>query len=294
MARWCAHAADRAVAQRHRRRRRGAVAVLSRHRPRAHHPRRHRHRVARGGGRHRPAARRRRIAAPHLRGRGGAAPRETQYFEMLGSRAIYHDGWKATTDHVGRQLSVETEMVAGQPDFEADRWALYDLHADASESFDRSAETSRPSRTDGRPVGGRGRCEPGASPRRQLPVAGDGRSSRAHGVCGLAPRSCPEAGRSTRMCSRRWVAASASSPRCRSTRATTTASSAALGDWSNGWALFVDDGRPTFAVNRFGELTTVRSPKTPSEGARTITVDYRRGRGRRWAGATVGRWRADG
>ena len=43
------------------------------------------------------------------------APRRTQYFEMLGSRAIYHDGWKATTDHVGPQLSVERRARPRQP-----------------------------------------------------------------------------------------------------------------------------------------------------------------------------------
>jgi arylsulfatase len=29
--------------------------------------------------------------------------RTTQYYEMWGSRAIYHDGWKAVTDHVNQQ-----------------------------------------------------------------------------------------------------------------------------------------------------------------------------------------------
>jgi arylsulfatase len=51
---------------------------------------------------------------------------------------------------------------------------------------------------------------------------------------------------------------------------------AALGDWSNGWALFVEDGRPTFAINLFGDLATVRSSSVAAEGARTITVTYRR------------------
>jgi ribonuclease I len=34
-------------------------------------------------------------------------PRTTQYFEMLGSRALWHDGWKVTTDHVGQQLTAD-------------------------------------------------------------------------------------------------------------------------------------------------------------------------------------------
>src|SRR5690606_10860895 len=66
-------------------------------------------------------------------------PRSTQYFEMLGSRAIYHDGWKATTDHVGNQLSIERELVTGSHDFDDDHWALFDLRNDFSESTDLAA-----------------------------------------------------------------------------------------------------------------------------------------------------------
>ncbi|MEZ5134247.1 MAG: hypothetical protein R2699_04120 [Acidimicrobiales bacterium] len=47
--------------------------------------------------------------------------------DALGSRAIYHDGWKATTDHVGAQLDVEVELLEGSRDFAADHWALFDL-----------------------------------------------------------------------------------------------------------------------------------------------------------------------
>src|SRR6185295_18031931 len=62
--------------------------------------------------------------------------RQTQYFEMLGSRAIYHDGWKATTDHIGKQLTVEQEALEGSLDFAEDHWALFDLTTDFSESTD--------------------------------------------------------------------------------------------------------------------------------------------------------------
>lgn len=68
------------------------------------------------------------------------SPRRTQYFEMLGSRAIYHDGWKATTDHVGNQLEVERRLVAGSHDFDTDHWALFCLDEDFSEAHDRSAD----------------------------------------------------------------------------------------------------------------------------------------------------------
>ena len=62
--------------------------------------------------------------------------RRTQYFEMLGSRAIYHEGWKATTDHVGSMLEAERELMEGSDDFASDRWSLYNLEEDFSEAND--------------------------------------------------------------------------------------------------------------------------------------------------------------
>ena len=67
----------------------------------------------------------------------GDAPevRASQYFEMLGSRSIYLDGWKATTDHVSKGVSDE-RFLEGSRDLEEDRWSLYDLTADFSEAVD--------------------------------------------------------------------------------------------------------------------------------------------------------------
>jgi arylsulfatase A-like enzyme len=67
------------------------------------------------------------------------APRHTQYFEMHGSRAIYHQGWKATTDYVS-PLFGERDRIPGSHDFATDRWALFDLESDFAEAVDRSAE----------------------------------------------------------------------------------------------------------------------------------------------------------
>jgi arylsulfatase A-like enzyme len=54
------------------------------------------------------------------------SPRRTQYFEMHGSRGIYHDGWKATTNYVS-PLFGERQHVSGSQDFDDDRWDLFDL-----------------------------------------------------------------------------------------------------------------------------------------------------------------------
>jgi arylsulfatase A-like enzyme len=64
------------------------------------------------------------------------SPRNTQYFEMMGSRAIYHDGWKATTDHVDSPYRAERERVHGSPEFESDKWSLFCLESDFSEAHD--------------------------------------------------------------------------------------------------------------------------------------------------------------
>lgn len=53
--------------------------------------------------------------------------RKTQYFEMYGHRGIYSDGWKAVTFH-----------VKGTP-FESDRWELYNITDDFSETRDLAA-----------------------------------------------------------------------------------------------------------------------------------------------------------
>jgi arylsulfatase A-like enzyme len=63
------------------------------------------------------------------------SPRDTQYFEMSGSRAIYHDGWKATTDHVPAEHRL---LVAGSHSYDNDRWLLFRLDDDFTEAHDRS------------------------------------------------------------------------------------------------------------------------------------------------------------
>ncbi len=52
------------------------------------------------------------------------SPRDTQFFELWGSRGIYHKGWKAIAFHIPGS------------DFETDRWELYNVDADFTESVD--------------------------------------------------------------------------------------------------------------------------------------------------------------
>ncbi|HXJ23154.1 MAG TPA: arylsulfatase [Polyangia bacterium] len=60
--------------------------------------------------------------------------RPTQYFEMFGNRAIYHDGWVAACRH-GR-----LPWEAGSSSFDDDTWELYNIEEDFSEYKDLAAQ----------------------------------------------------------------------------------------------------------------------------------------------------------
>jgi arylsulfatase A-like enzyme len=63
----------------------------------------------------------------------GAVPtaKETGFFVMLGSRAIWHKGWKAVSVH---------PTIAGWSNYERDRWELYNTDEDRTEMHDLAAE----------------------------------------------------------------------------------------------------------------------------------------------------------
>ncbi len=56
----------------------------------------------------------------------------TQFYTMLGTRGIWHEGWFANTVHAA--------SPAGWSNFNADRWELYHIEADRSQYYDLAAE----------------------------------------------------------------------------------------------------------------------------------------------------------
>ena len=56
---------------------------------------------------------------------------KTQFYSMLGSRSIWHEGWKAVTTH---------PTLSGWSDFNSDEWELYHTDVDRSELHDLAAE----------------------------------------------------------------------------------------------------------------------------------------------------------
>jgi arylsulfatase len=63
--------------------------------------------------------------------------RTTQYFEMLGNRGIYHDGWLASTTPPHAPWQMEVAEPVGPGDFQ---WELYNLDSDFSQSQDLAAK----------------------------------------------------------------------------------------------------------------------------------------------------------
>jgi arylsulfatase A-like enzyme len=64
-----------------------------------------------------------------------AERRETQYFEMIGNRGIYHQGWTAVTRHRTPWI-----MTGSAPPFDDDVWELYDTTKDWSQARDLSKD----------------------------------------------------------------------------------------------------------------------------------------------------------
>ena len=61
-----------------------------------------------------------------------ATGKDTQFYTMLGTRGIWHNGWFANTVHAA--------TPAGWSHFDKDRWELYHIEADRSQCHDLAAE----------------------------------------------------------------------------------------------------------------------------------------------------------
>jgi arylsulfatase A-like enzyme len=203
------------------------------------------------------------------------SPRSTQYFELLGSRAIYHDGWKATTDHVGQQITVERDRLEGSHTFADDRWHLFDLENDFAETTDlagaepeRLAELERlwwheAGRNQVLPlddtfIGRAIAMEPPPYPPRRrgvyrpggVGVAEDLLPAMGGGFDLTVDLVVPEGGGSGVLC--------------------------ALGDWHNGWAVYLLDGRPVVALSLFGAASRAEAPAPLRPGSHAVRLNYER------------------
>jgi arylsulfatase len=206
------------------------------------------------------------------------SPRDTQYFEMLGSRAIYRRGWKATTDHIGAQMSVERERIPGSHDFAADTWSLFNIDDDFSEAVDVAAEHpdmlrsmidtwwSEAGRNGVLPLDDTfiGRAVAMVPP----PWGPRPRAVLRPGGGPVAEDTLPPLGGGFRLLAEVEVA---------SDRASGTI--AALGDWNNGFACYLLDGLPVVTFNLFGLECRGVASRLITPGKHHIGFEYTRERG---------------
>ncbi|GAA4807966.1 arylsulfatase [Nocardioides caeni] len=203
---------------------------------------------------------------------GAPDVRTTQYFEMLGSRSIIHDGWKATTDHVSGGVLAE-EVLPGSRDLAADRWSLFRLADDFAEADDladahpdvvrelEEAWWAEAERHQVLPIQDslQGRVLAMEPPLWPQPVplvlhpggtalADEAVPSLALGALVEADVTVPDDGGSGVL--------------------------AAIGDWSNGWALVVLDGRPTMLLNTTSTAHAVRSDVRLTAGRHRVGFRY--------------------
>ena len=123
--------------------------------------------------------------------------RPTQFYSMLGSRAIWHDGWKAVTNH---------PTVAGWSHFNDDEWELYHTESDRAELHNLADEHPEQGPRAGEPLVRRGGRERRVPARRPL-AAGDHPDAATGPLTGLAT----------------VTSTSRTRPKCRSPRRSTSA-----------------------------------------------------------------------
>lgn len=193
----------------------------------------------------------------------------TQYFEIFGNRAIYHNGWMASAFH--RRLP--WDMGHRQTEkFEDDKWELYDLTRDFSQAKDLAAKKPEKlselkalfereaARNDVLPLSNV-RYNSG------LPSLSGGRTSASYkaGAIGIPETSLPQ------FASKSWtVDATINAEK------DTQGVIAAVGGGAGGWSIFVKpDGTPAATYRLFNTQVLELADKMPlSAGKNRIALDF--------------------
>lgn len=190
----------------------------------------------------------------------------TQYFEVFGHRAIYHNGWMASAFH--ERLPWSAFSLSGKA-FEQDKWELYDLRSDFSQAndlaakeparlaelkavFDREAEANNLL-----PLSGMRMPSGLPDPAAKLKTA------TYYPGAVVPEKSVPK------MFNKSW-SLTAELDTARNSQGVI----ATVGGTSAGWSLWLDDlRRPVFTYRMF-DLKTVTLTGTPlPEGANTVKLD---------------------
>lgn len=199
---------------------------------------------------------------------------KTQYFEVHGNRAIYHDGWMASAFHGRVPWSVG--LPAAPTAFEDDVWELYNLEEDFSQAHDLAAEN--PGKLKKMQALFRKEAKRvGILPlHNALDVLGEGLPSLVEGrdrftyypgAVGIPETGAPP------MLNRSWtltasVDASTSDTQAQGVLAT-------MGGVGAGWVLYLDaDSKPVFEYRSF-QVDYVRlAADKPLDDKQTLRVDF--------------------
>jgi len=202
----------------------------------------------------------------------------TQYFEMMGSRSIYHEGWKATTNHISSGILDEEELAVGSRNFDEDRWELFDLSVDFSEATDRAGDA--PERLQRM----RDLWDAEAHRNNVLPVS-DGLVDRFGGFippvwpAGNArtfrPGGGPVADESIPLL---WGGFDITAD-IDTERDAADGVVFALGDWFGGYALYLVGGRAHFTFARAADALELAMPSVLGAGHHALTISYAVGEG---------------
>ncbi|MGD9598232.1 MAG: arylsulfatase [Steroidobacteraceae bacterium] len=207
----------------------------------------------------------------------------TQYFEIYGHRAIYHDGWMASAFHA--RLPWQVISRSDKP-FEADHWELYDLRRDFSQAHDLAAR--EPARLQELQAlflreAERNQVLPlrGLTLNAKLPSLTGGRTEFTYypGAVGIPEKEAPN------VFNRSWSLSAAIEVGTSGARGVI----ATMGGAPAGWSLYIDgDGKPAFRYRAF-EAGTVElaGANALGTGRHVLQVDFDYDGGGFGKGATV-------
>lgn len=199
----------------------------------------------------------------------------TQYFEMGGSRAIYHDGWIAATTHGLTPWSDDRSHVVP---FDQDTWELYDIRSDFTEHDDISAKYPEKLKElkalflkeakahNAFPLDDRAaeRYSPQVTGRPAGPTAGIKHIVYYPGMIRLPEGSAPSFKNRNYQITADVVVKDAKTQGIIITQ----------GGRFAGWALMMDAGKPRFTYNWLQEDITTIEGKTLTPGEHTIVLNF--------------------
>ncbi|XHS01799.1 arylsulfatase [Sphingomonas sp. DBB INV C78] len=194
----------------------------------------------------------------------------TQYFEVFGHRAIYHDGWMASAFHSRLPWGIGMDLSA-KP-FEADKWELYNLRTDYSQANDLAAK--QPAKLEEMkalfmqeaaannvlPLKGQQMSQKG------LPDLSEGlkRATYYEGTVSVPEKAVP------RMTNRSWSLESAVDVTDKASGVIAT-----IGGTAAGWSLYIDaQRRPVFTYRLFDVKTVDLVGQPLAAGRNTLRVDF--------------------